>query len=39
VAALHYADEARPPLRRAVLDAVIDALIAGDVVDPLTCVT
>lgn len=39
VAALHYADDERPPPRRAMLDAVIEALISDDVVDPITCVT
>jgi hypothetical protein len=39
VAALHYPEDDRPPARRAMLDAVIEALIADAVVDPITCVT
>jgi hypothetical protein len=38
-AALHYAEDERPAARQAMLDAVIEALIADDVVDPLTCVS
>lgn len=36
--ALHYEDDEQPPRRRAMLEAIIDALIAGDIVDPITCV-
>lgn len=39
VAALHYSEDERPEPRRAMLDAVIEALIKEDVVDPITCVT
>jgi hypothetical protein len=39
VAALHYPEQDRQEPRRAMLDAVIAALISDDVVDPITCVT
>jgi hypothetical protein len=38
VAALDFCDDERPALHHAMLDAVIEALIAQDVVDPITCV-
>jgi hypothetical protein len=36
VAALHFGDEERPQMRGAMLDAIIEALIAQDIVDPIT---
>ena len=39
VAALHYPEDGRSAPRRAMLNAVIDALIGDDVVDPITCIT
>jgi hypothetical protein len=36
VAALYLSDDERPEPRRAMLDAVIEALIAQDIVDPIT---
>jgi tetratricopeptide (TPR) repeat protein len=38
VAALHFGEDERPLVRTAMLAAVLDALIAGDIVDPITCV-
>jgi hypothetical protein len=37
VAALHYDGDARPLLRRDVLEALTDALVEVDAVDPVTC--
>jgi tetratricopeptide (TPR) repeat protein len=38
VAALHYDEDERPEVRKAMLDALLDALVAEDIVDPVTCV-
>jgi hypothetical protein len=38
VAALHYDEDDRPEPRKAMLHALVAALISGDVVDPITCV-
>jgi hypothetical protein len=38
VAALHYEGEPRVPARRAALEAIGDALLEGDDIDPVTCV-
>jgi hypothetical protein len=38
LAVLHYASDERLPVRRALLEAIGDALLAGDDVDPVTCV-
>jgi hypothetical protein len=38
IAALHHSDDERPALRWPMVDAVVNVLIAGDIVDAVTCV-